>query len=284
MISTKHEFMEQLNTELTRLGVGDKSEILADFEQHFADSLLLKSTESEICYKLGDISEIAKQYAEGETYQIVPVESAEIPQSDSATPPPPNTANPPPPPQQNNYTWQQPPPANQHANYGYSGAGGTGRDGTSSSYNDYANSGIKINMPKINMPKDFDWGGLLTVLCVDIFVLSWAVPTIFAVVISLLTVPFSLIVAGIATIVGGGFGFTWFYSPFPALATVCLGFMSLSLGGLLGIAGLLLLKAFVAFCRNLIDWHGKMITGKPVFKPKQAVQSPQVTPEGGVPQ
>jgi uncharacterized membrane protein len=75
MFKTKYEFLAGLEKELGRVGVADKSEILADFELHFADSKAQNLSEAEICAKLGSISEIAKQYAEEEIYPVVAVET-----------------------------------------------------------------------------------------------------------------------------------------------------------------------------------------------------------------
>lgn len=227
MIKTKKDFMEKLEKELGRFGVIDKSEILADFEQHFADSAD-KLSEAEICEKLGDISEIAKQYAEEEIFPVIAVDETPQPQEEQKQ-------------QEEPKQQEAPPPA--------------------SDYSAYQNSGIKLNLGK-----NINIGGLVTVLCIDIFVLSWALPTLGSLIIALLAVAFSFVVAGISIIVGGMFGFAGFVTPFSALSTVFLGIMFASLAGLLAIAGVSSVKGFIKICRMVIDWHGKMITGKPVFK------------------
>lgn len=58
----KNEFMEKLRASLNEYGVTDTRDILLDFEQHFEDGLAAGETEAEVCEKLGDPNEIAKQY------------------------------------------------------------------------------------------------------------------------------------------------------------------------------------------------------------------------------
>lgn len=56
----KQEFFEQLNKELQRLGVEDSAELIADLEEHFAESERRGVPESETCRELGSIAEIAR--------------------------------------------------------------------------------------------------------------------------------------------------------------------------------------------------------------------------------
>lgn len=56
----KQEFFEQLEQELQRLGVEDSSELIADLEEHFAESERRGVPESETCRELGSIAEIAR--------------------------------------------------------------------------------------------------------------------------------------------------------------------------------------------------------------------------------
>jgi len=244
MYRTKEDFMEALEKELVRLGITDKSEIIADFELHFADSTAQNLSEAEICAKLGSISEIAKQYAEDEIYPVVAVET-----TPSASPPPLHGGESPPPQQEEPQNNIPPPQSNT----------------------DYENSGIRFNKSNSNI----DWGGLIAVICIDIFVLIWAIPALGGIIFGLLAVPFSLVVSGLVIMIGGIFstGFLGFQSPLPGLVTFFLGLMLLSLGGLFGLLGVQLIKLFVKLVKIIIDWHGKMITGKPVFKKQQEVSA-----------
>ncbi len=56
----KAEFLEQLGVELKRLGVEDASELMTDFEEHFAEGARRGLSEAEICRELGNIREIAR--------------------------------------------------------------------------------------------------------------------------------------------------------------------------------------------------------------------------------
>ncbi len=58
----KKDFMELLGESLSTYGVSDAREILLDFEQHFEDGIAAGETEEQVCEKLGDPIEIAKQY------------------------------------------------------------------------------------------------------------------------------------------------------------------------------------------------------------------------------
>ena len=63
----KKDFMELLGDSLSTYGVSDARDILLDFEQHFEDGIAAGETEEQVCEKLGDPIEIAKQYIpEGE--------------------------------------------------------------------------------------------------------------------------------------------------------------------------------------------------------------------------
>jgi uncharacterized membrane protein len=233
MYKTQSEFITNLEKELAWLGITDKGEIIADFELHFADSMAQGFSEAEICSKLGSISEIAKQYAEEEIYPIVAVETMNNEQG---------TMN-------NEQCEKEPPPPYNDA------------------YAEYENSGIKLNFKNNSGSKNINGGGLAACICIDVFVLSWAIPTLFAVIVSLLAVPFTLIVTGFVTMFGGIFGtsFANFMSPLPGLVTFFTGLMLLSLGGLFALLGVQLVKLFIKLIKIIIDWHGNMITGKPVF-------------------
>lgn len=62
MIMTKSEFLEKLKTELNRKNVTDTTDIIEEYEQHFAFKLADGYTEEEIAAKLGDPKGIAAQY------------------------------------------------------------------------------------------------------------------------------------------------------------------------------------------------------------------------------
>ncbi|MCL2076909.1 MAG: DUF1700 domain-containing protein [Oscillospiraceae bacterium] len=273
MYRTKQEFLEKLEKELARFGVVDKSEIIADFEQHFTDSLALGTGEAEICEKLGDISEIAKQYAEAEIFPVVAVEPEKITTqaivSDAKSETEFSTeSTPEPTPYEksgiklnfggNSNGGTPPPHTNQNADsHHWNGGNGLG-GGTP-----YENSGIRLDNGGIKV------GGLITVILVDIFVLSWALPVLFSLIIALLSIPVALIGSGIGIIAGGAFNLSGFFSPFSTISTIFAGAALLAAGGLLVLAGIALIKLFVKLIRAVINWHGKMVVGRPVFEDKK---------------
>ena len=61
--TNKEQYIQALINAMTRCGVTDQREILTDFEQHFADGAAAGESEAQVCEKLGDPEEIAKQYA-----------------------------------------------------------------------------------------------------------------------------------------------------------------------------------------------------------------------------
>jgi uncharacterized membrane protein len=240
MYKTKVEFLAALEKELTRAGITDRSEIIADFELHFADSTAQNLSEAEICAKLGSISEIAKQYAEDEIYPVVAVEAPPVGGDDSVAP-----------------------------KNGQNVGAGSARP-QDEAYAEYENSGIKLNFGSFKkdfQDKNFNAGGLVTCILIDIFVLSWAIPALFAVCIGLLAVPFALIVSGLTVMLGGliGNGFFGFFSPHPGLVTFFAGLFVFSLGGLFSLLGVQLVRLFIKVLKAVIDWHGNMIVGRPVF-------------------
>jgi hypothetical protein len=54
-----------------------------------------------------------------------------------------------------------------------------------------------------------------------------------------------------------------------------MGIMLTALGGLFVLLGVLLVKLFVKIIRGIINWHGMMIVGKPVFPPKETKNNPR---------
>lgn len=106
--TSKEQYIQALINAMTRCGVTDQREILTDFEQHFADGAAAGESEAQVCEKLGDPEEIAKQYISEETFGEQP--AAQSAASDAsgfgAEPdeaPAQNTAYAPPPVQQNSF-------------------------------------------------------------------------------------------------------------------------------------------------------------------------------------
>ena len=62
---TKQVFMLKLEGALARLKPEERREILADFEEHFANGLASGKAEEEVAEELGDPETLAAQYTEG---------------------------------------------------------------------------------------------------------------------------------------------------------------------------------------------------------------------------
>lgn len=71
MIATnKKEFFELLDYELKRVGIEENADILADFEEHFADGAMRGIPEEQTAERLGDIKEIVRGYLNLESSRI----------------------------------------------------------------------------------------------------------------------------------------------------------------------------------------------------------------------
>ena len=66
--STRIDFMNGLREALAKNGISDARDILLDFDQHFDDGIAAGETEAQVCEKLGDVEEIAKQYTSEDAF------------------------------------------------------------------------------------------------------------------------------------------------------------------------------------------------------------------------
>lgn len=227
--STKSEFISGLREALYKNGISDTRDILLDFDQHFDDGAAAGETEAEVCEKLGDVEEIAKQYISDEV-SVEPVretvsESAEASGFDNNTYSQPmmNTAQ---------------PSASAASNQG-----GFTPDG----------------------------GAVAGRICVDVFVFSWAIPTLFGVILCFYSAVISIGCAGLGVIIGGtGMNFMdvsgLIQSPFSPLSTILFGFMLLALCGLLVSLCWVIGRGFVDIIKNIINWHSRAFVGRNVVK------------------
>lgn len=78
----KNQFLQTLKQALPHVSPSDMSDIMADFEEHFASGLAHGKSEADICTELGSPYEIAQQYKEGWT-------SDDLAAQRQAAPPPP---------------------------------------------------------------------------------------------------------------------------------------------------------------------------------------------------
>jgi uncharacterized membrane protein len=78
---TKHEFMQRLAGSLAPLPAEERKDILADFEEHFANGLAGGKTEQEVAAELGDPAALAAQYTEGLPPAPQPVKASGVAQA-----------------------------------------------------------------------------------------------------------------------------------------------------------------------------------------------------------
>lgn len=223
--TNKEQYIQALINAMTRCGVTDQREILTDFEQHFADGAAAGESEEQVCEKLGDPEEIAKQYISEEPFEERPAaQSAAADASgfgaEPGAAPAQNTAYAPPPVQQNSFR--------------------------------------------------IEAGAVIGVVCVDIFVFSWAIPAFAGVIIGLYSTVVGLVGAGLGVFIGGvaagAFGTPdWLYTCFSPVSTALLGVVlasgSLLLVGPCVAAG----RGFINICINIINWHSRVLVGRNVL-------------------
>ena len=169
MYYTKAQFLEMLKAELLKRGITD-NEIIEDFEQHFNIGLSEGLTEAQVCEKLGAPAEIANQYApEGYT------EGAGNTQNINQT--------------------------NSNVNHNQTQQGAFAEN----NYN-YNNSNVNTATFNNDQGSDVDGGKIAAVICLDVFVLVWAIPALFSLLISYWGVMISFFVTPIVMIISIIFG------------------------------------------------------------------------------
>lgn len=75
---TKQEFMRKLDEALARLESGERKEILADFEEHFAGGAASGKAEQEVAEELGDPAALAAQYTDGLPEPAQPIKASGV--------------------------------------------------------------------------------------------------------------------------------------------------------------------------------------------------------------
>ncbi len=221
----KSAFMNELTRSLNEYGVSDAREILLDFEQHFEDGIAAGETEDEVCEKLGDPVEIAKQYM---PEMEIKVEEKETKQSAFDS---------------NKYSQagtqtQTPPPAPQKQGFSPDG------------------------------------GKVAAVLLIDVFVLSWALPSLISVIFGLYGCTIGMGAGGIGAFIGGiVMNFidtsTWFFTTLSPISTMLFGVMLMALCAMLVVASIAATKGCINLCKRLVNWHSETFAGKKVCKIKE---------------
>ncbi|MBP3921420.1 MAG: DUF1700 domain-containing protein [Ruminiclostridium sp.] len=213
MYYTKAQFLEVLKAELLKRGITD-NEILEDFEQHFEIGLSQGLTEAQVCEKLGAPAEIANQYApEGYT------ESTDTKQNTNQT-------------ESNTTSAQTQQSAFAENNYNYSNANQSAPQ----------NNGDNADVAK-----------MVGVICLDVLVLTWAIPTLFSLLISYWAVMISFFVTPVVMIIGIIFGSYFFSAPMiVSMLTPAAGIFAALI--LFGIALIM-----SAFCVDIWKGFGKLM-------------------------
>jgi uncharacterized membrane protein len=230
--STKTEFLTGLRMALEKNNVTDTRDILTDFRQHFEDGEAAGESEADVCRKLGDIDEIIKQYISEDAEQKAAMPDSSGFGAEAAAIPAQNAA-----------------------------AQGAAQSGTTppSYYNvQPTNSGANA-------------GKIIGVICLDLFVFSWAIPGLFGVIMGLFGTTIGFVLGGLGVFVSGLLSFFvdlsgLIVTGFVPLSLIFLGILLLSLGGMLVIGSIAAGKGFINLCIAIINLHGKAIVGHPVLE------------------
>ncbi len=230
--TSKEQYINALIRALTRCGVTDTREILTDFEQHFADGAAAGETEEQTCVKLGDPEEIAEQYI-SEGFQ------ADSPEQTASA----------------------------------SGFGADPFGGASAQQTQQAQTAQTI--PPVQQAAQTasfspDSAAIVGILCVDIFVFSWTLPTLMSIIIAFYSCVAGLFFAGLGVFIGGvALGIvgslTWLTTSFSAVSTALLGVVLASGALLLTGACVAAGRGFVNICISIINWHSRVFAGKNVL-------------------
>lgn len=229
--NTRTEFINGLKEALIKNGITDARDILLDFDQHFDDGIAAGETEAQVCEKLGDVEEIAKQYTTEDVFSEKTVNAA------------------------NTYNAE----ASGFDNNSYNGGYTAPNNQTSPIAQPAGGNGFEVSV-----------GAVVGRICVDVFVFSWAIPSLFSVILSFYSVVLSFGLEGIGCIAGGAVqvsgGLFFVQTMFSPVSTVLFGFMLLSLFGLLIALCVAIGKGFVDIIKCIINWHSRAFVGRNVVK------------------
>lgn len=226
----KADFLAALKNELSKYGVND-SEITEDFEQHFTIGLSQGQTEAQVCEKLGDPAEIARQYApdfSGEFAQGGAPDTSGVTQSGSA-------------------------------------AGCSGFDAPPP----YTYNNMQDFSPcePQEMPCKASAGKIAGILCLDIFVYSWTIPALVALVISYWAVMIAFFFSFFGILLGTAcsgslFGYEFFVSVLTPAANIFAAIAALGFGMLMCAFCLDVWKGIWKILKGIGRAHRKAFTGK----------------------
>lgn len=234
--TTKSEFMTGLRIALENNNVTDTRDILTDFRQHFEDGEAAGETEAEVCRKLGDIDEIIKQYISEDISDSTDSGASaqtsfeSTAQADASGFGAETHYSAPPPPQYGNVQQAAPQPA-----------------------------GFQPSAGKI-----------VGILCLDLFIYSWALPALASLIISLMGVTISFAASGLGIFLAGILSCFINMSGvistgFAPLSLIFLGIMFMAFGGMLVIASIGSVKGFINIIIAIINHHAKIFAGHKVL-------------------
>ena len=230
--NTKSEFLTGLRIALENNNVTDTSDILTDFRQHFEDGEAAGESEAEVCRKLGDIDEIIKQYINEDDIDAAAETTVTAPKQ----------------------------PAADSSGFGAD----TGYGAPPPQYG---------NVQTAPQPEKFSpsAGKIVGILCLDIFIYSWAIPTLASLIISLMSVTIAFLTSGLAVLIAGIMSCFMNMSGvivtgFAPVSLIFLGIMVAALGGMLLIASIASVKGFVNIIIAIINHHARIFSGHNVLR------------------
>ncbi len=236
----KTEFLEKLRNSLNEYGVKDAREIITDFEQHFEDGIAAGETEAQVCEKLGDPSEIAKQYISDEEIPIEEVKPKAEAYAESTGF---DTNN------YNHIPPVQPAPA----------------------YTAPQQQSFTIDGGKAVLVILVD----LFVLIWALPTLVSLIISLYGIVFALFGSGIGCIVGG--TLMSFADTSKWLFSSFSPISTVLFGTVSLSACALSVIGSIAATKGFINLCKVIINWHSETFAGHPVCEIKKKEKNGEAT-------
>ena len=224
------EFMDKLRASLSEYGVTDTREIMLDFEQHFVDGLAAGETEAQVCEKLGDPVEIAKQY---------------IPEADISV--------------------EDKKPEEKADASGFDT--GTFQKAETSGFD--SGSFQKTEPKPQTQPFQADIGKVIIVLLVDLLVFTWALPSLISLLCSLFGITLSVGGSGILIFIAGILmsfmdTTTWLFTTLSPVSTSLFGVVLMAATPLLVIASIAATKGVVNIFKYIINWHSETFVGRKV--------------------
>ncbi|MBQ9383506.1 MAG: DUF1700 domain-containing protein [Ruminiclostridium sp.] len=252
----KHEFMEGLRTALAQNDVKDARDIMIDFEMHFDDGMAAGESEADICRKLGDVDELVKQYISEDDAAAAPAGKAPESPGKAVTDDPSMQAS-----------------AEKTV---YDGASAYGANVTSDKYTYEQPSGSPYNAApgagqsytdSENRP---DTGAIIIALCLDVFVYSWALPTLIGLIFGLMGTTLGFVGSGLGIFIAGVISIFADVSGFVStglapVSMIFLGIMLTALGGMLVVASIASVRGFINLCIAIINQHSKAFTGRKIL-------------------